>query len=153
MLLGRRKGPGPRVAHGSWHGLVRGLAPDLALLCAKRRIVEVVGGVGFMFDYVTRADSEGDRSTKKRSSRPPIGFEAVQSRLEWKGFMPGKAEIERMIEAAEAGELRTLQALIDSGGEVNARGAFGDSLLIKASENNHPAIVSWLLARGATFIA
>src|SRR5687767_12459706 len=62
------------------------------------------------------------------------------------------AEAERaaaMGEAAWAGDLNTVRALLDEGMSVDSPGKYGDPILIVAADWGHAPIVETLLARGA----
>lgn len=56
---------------------------------------------------------------------------------------------ERLIMAAQEGDLQTIKALLDAGIDVNAKGYSGMTALMHASRNNHVDCVSVLLNAGA----
>jgi hypothetical protein len=54
-----------------------------------------------------------------------------------------------VVKAAEKGDVRTLQAALDAGGDANARGKWGATALMLAARDGHGTCVDLLLQRGA----
>lgn len=74
----------------------------------------------------------------------------MRGALSW-GSLPGEATGQdlQLIEAAEAGDLATLEALIKAGADVNARDYIGETALMHAALNGNVAIVKALIDAGA----
>lgn len=60
-----------------------------------------------------------------------------------------KEGLTEMMACAANGNLERLRELVEYGGDVNARSISGTTALMYAARNNHPAIVTLLLASGA----
>lgn len=78
----------------------------------------------------------------------PIGLRANRDSTSW-GIVLDGLQFTPLMWAARAGQIETVQALLDGGADINEAKPEGTTSLILATINNHWELASYLLDRGA----
>ncbi|MEI6544009.1 MAG: ankyrin repeat domain-containing protein [Methylococcales bacterium] len=79
----------------------------------------------------------------------PVFAKAPRSSAKPSSKKASTASAQQVIDAAEAGDLLKVQALLTAGADVNAKNEVGGTALMDASRNGHKEIVKALIAKGA----